>query len=330
MALLVAMNPDLARAADLAVNGQGDDAREIVQRLAEGGDPEALYTWADMNWKGILVETDWKAALAHFLASEAAGHPIAGHIATDLMALGAGGPRDWPRAMHRLADEATQYEHRASALRLIEAMDLDDAGDQRVRPQGEALRSAPEIHLFAGLLSPEECAYLRALGEPHLGPSLVTAADLRQVPDPIRTSECATYLYELEDPVVTALNRRIAAATGSDAQCGEALLLLRYSPGQHYLNHVDALPGLANQRVMTALVYLNQDYLGGQTAFPAIGFTFRGKTGDALVFRNVGKDGRSDPQSLHAGWPVEIGRKYLATRWIRERPMMDANGPFRD
>jgi prolyl 4-hydroxylase len=94
---------------------------------------------------------------------------------------------------------------------------------------------------------------------------------------------------------------------------------------------MDALPAEPNQRILTALVYLSDDYEGGETTFPHIGLSFRGRTGDALIFRNAGPDGRPDPLSLHAGLPVTKGIKYLASRWIRAkrfafpppRPMLD-------
>jgi prolyl 4-hydroxylase len=120
-----------------------------------------------------------------------------------------------------------------------------------------------------------------------------------------------------EDLVVNALNRRIAAATGTSAGQGEPLQLLRYTPGGEYRAHMDALPGEANQRILTALLYLNEDYEGGETAFLRTGLSYKGRLGDALLFRNVTGGGRPDPKSLHAGRPVERGTKLIASRWIR-------------
>ena len=38
-------------------------------------------------------------------------------------------------------------------------------------------------------------------------------------------------------------------------------------------------------RLWTALIYLNEDYEGGETAFVRKGIEVRGQTGDVLVFR---------------------------------------------
>lgn len=324
------MNPELLHAVELAATGEGHAARQIVVRLAGEGDPDALYTWADMHWRGVLVDRDWPEALRLFQAAEAAGNSVAGQVVTNLMASGVTGRRDWPGAVERLAREAESDHQRAFALGLIEEMDLDEAGDPRQPPAGEQVLSTPDLRLFPRLFSQPECLHLRSLAEPLFGPSLVTGPNLEQLPDPIRTSDGASIHHLIEDPAVHALNRRLAMATGSTYPCGEVLLVLRYRPGQHYLNHIDALPGLANQRVRTVLVYLNEGYQGGQTQFPAVGYAFRGQTGDAIVFRNVTDDGQRDQLSIHAGAMVTMGNKYLASRWIRERAMFDESGPVGD
>jgi len=57
---------------------------------------------------------------------------------------------------------------------------------------------------------------------------------------------------------------------------------------------------------------------GGATAFPKAGVTVQPKSGRAVVFDNLREDGSPEPDSLHAGLPVERGEKWLATLWIRQ------------
>ena len=78
------------------------------------------------------------------------------------------------------------------------------------------------------------------------------------------------------------------------------------------------MPG-DNRRLLTALIYLNDDYEGGETAFVQTGLKVRGVLGDVLLFDNSLPDGEVDPLAEHAGMPVTRGTKYLATRWIREK-----------
>jgi prolyl 4-hydroxylase len=137
------------------------------------------------------------------------------------------------------------------------------------------------------------------------------------VRDTIRTSDGAAIHWLIEDPVVHALNRRIAGLTKTNYEQGEPLQALRYSPGQEYRPHFDYVEGNDVPRLWTALIYLNEDYEGGETAFVRKGIEVRGQSGDVLVFRNVTDDGTPDGASEHAGKPVVAGTKYLATRWVR-------------
>ena len=54
--------------------------------------------------------------------------------------------------------------------------------------------------------------------------------------------------------------------------------------------------------MVTLLLYLNDDYQGGETDFPELNWKFKGRKGDALWFWNVGTDGLLDFRTRHAGW----------------------------
>ena len=95
--------------------------------------------------------------------------------------------------------------------------------------------------------------------------------------------------------------------------------MLRYRPGQQYRPHIDALPGVANQRQLTAILFCNDGFAGGETRFPRLDLTVRAREGDLLLFANVQADGTSDARSEHAGLPVIEGEKWIATRWIRQQ-----------
>jgi hypothetical protein len=133
------------------------------------------------------------------------------------------------------------------------------------------------------------------------------------------------------DLVLQLTHARIAAALGLDVRKQEPTNILHYDPGQQYRPHFDFLdPGEAHfarelqqmgQRVATALIYLNDDYDGGETAFPRLDWAFKGKTGDALIFWNVTPDGQPDKQTLHAGAPPTSGTKWLFSKWVRDRAL---------
>jgi prolyl 4-hydroxylase len=203
-------------------------------------------------------------------------------------------------------------------LSLIRQMDLNPEGDPRTPPRGQVLSESPHVMLFPRLFSAAECDYLMDAAEPTYAPSLVGGAATRDS-DPIRTSDGSTLHWLIEDPAIHALNRRLAAASGTAYDWGESMQILRYREGQQYRSHMDYVPGAKDQRIMTALIYLNTEYEGGETAFVRTELRIKGGKGDAIVFRNTLADRRPDLMSEHAGLSVTRGVKYLASRWIRER-----------
>jgi prolyl 4-hydroxylase len=312
------MPPTIADAKALARAGRDAEAVALIRQLSQRGDPEALFLHGEMCWRGGLVEQDLALARDLYRRAGESGHPR-GHIYfTNLLASGIAGIRDWPQALARLAKEAVSDPARKRAHGLIASMSLDANGDPVSIPEAEVLSERPHVRLVRGFVSPAECQHIIAVAEPHYQPSMVFDADHQWVEDPIRTSDGSTIHWLMEDPAVHAINRRVAAVTGTAYECGETLQALRYAPGQQYRPHFDFVPG-DNQRIWTALLYLNDDYQGGETAFVQTGLKVRGALGDALVFFNATGNGELDPQTEHAGLPVLKGAKYLATRWIREK-----------
>lgn len=308
----------LNQAIALSNAGRNAEAVDLIRQVASTGDPEALGALAEMTWRGGLVEQDPRRARTLFEQAAAHGHAKSALIVTNLLASGVAGKQDWREAMLRLRAEAEVHPARRRALELIEAMQLDAEGNPLAVPEGELLSSDPKVMHFKHLFNAAECNYLMQATGDAFEPSMVYDSSRRLVRDEIRTSDGATIHWLIEDPAIVALNRRIAAVSHSSYEGGEALALLRYSPGQEYRPHFDFVSGAANRRLQTALVYLNDDYVGGETRFVQTGLTVKGDAGDLVLFSNDGADGGPNPLSEHAGLPVTRGQKYLATRWIRE------------
>ena len=311
-------HPLLAQAFALSEAGRNAEAALLVNQVAALGDPEAVFTLAEMKWRGGMVPQDPVQGRDLYRRAGELGHARAAATYTNLLANGVAGDRDWPLALRRLAKEARTDPRRREALKLLERMKIDEKGDPLSPAEREPLSDSPVVVLLPRLFSGAECDYLVKLAEPGYMPSTVYDAQRRLVRDPIRTSDASTLHWQIEDPAVHALNRRLAAATGTTAEQGEALQILRYRPGQQYRSHFDFVQRSDNQRSQTALVYLNHDYEGGETCFVKADLKVKGRKGDALQFVNALPDGNIDPMSQHAGLPVERGTKLLASRWIRD------------
>jgi prolyl 4-hydroxylase len=315
---MTTIHPSVREAAYLMESGRKPEALLLLNQLAARNEPSALATLANFKWGGGADAPDPAQGRELYRRAAEAGHPKAGIFYTNLLANGVAGPRDWPQAMRRLALEAANDPQRREIAEIIGRMKLTEHGNPETVPDGETLSTSPSVIIFRHLFSAGECEYLRKAAEPLYQPSIIFDEQRRPARDPVRTSDGGTIHWLIEDPLVHALNRRLAAVTGTAAEQGEAVQILRYRPGQQYRSHFDFVVASENQRTLTALVYLNHDYKGGETCFVKTGLKIRGRKGDALVFRNAGPDRRPDSLSEHAGLPVTSGTKYLASRWIRE------------
>lgn len=308
----------LNEARQMFAAGRMAEAVAYVECAAEDGDTDSLMALANWRFFGIYVPRDIELGRTHLERAAALGSVEAMRSHATLVGNGTYGTAD-PAAAEALLKPIAAKDPFA-ALQLNFRLSIPDAVHAAARPR-RSLSDSPGIELVSGLLIPEECRYLMTLASERLQPS--TIIDPRtgaRRPDPVRTSFGASFGPLEEDIIVHAINRRIALVSGTDTACGEPLYILRYAPGQEYRPHIDALPGVINQRRTTVIVYLSDDYEGGQTVFTAPGISVRGQQGDALIFQNVDDNGVVDQRSRHAGEAVTSGEKWIATRWIRSAP----------
>lgn len=315
------MTGTAARALAMVQQGDTAGARTLIDAACARGDGEALAMRAIWQVEGKLMPRDLAAARTSLHAATDAGNITAARMLGGLMAAGVGGPRDWAGSLALLDAWSDRDPLAARQRALIAAMAVDAQGDPLHLPAPRTLTEQPLVQTLPALLTPAECDLLAALSERRLRPALIFhEGQGRFVADPIRDSDAAGFPILSEWPAVHAINRRLAAASGTTVEQGETLQVLRYAPGQQYRAHLDAVPGLANQRRLTLLVYLNDDFTGGQTRFTRLAMDATPRKGDGLLFANCLPDGRPDPLSEHAGMPVLSGTKLVASRWIRQRP----------
>ena len=184
---------------------------------------------------------------------------------------------------------------------------------------------ALDLFIVRRFLDPGSCAALIDRIDARRRPSEI--ADDVGIAD-FRTSE--TCDLDWRDPVVAAVDSRIADLLGLDLAASEPLQGQRYAPGQEFKPHTDTFePGGydyyvhtadTGQRTWTAMVYLNEPEDGGATRFKAIGKTVQPETGKLLTWNNLLPDGSPNPATLHQGMKVRRGVKYIITKWFRELP----------
>ncbi len=194
----------------------------------------------------------------------------------------------------------------------------------------EVVSESPRICRILGFATAAECRWLIELGCGNMRRASVYRRDAPGYTESAsRTNAEADFTFWQADLVLALVRDRIAACIGAGTAFFEVTKLLRYEPGQQFSLHGDfqepATPALAReleqrgQRVMTFLVYLNDDYAGGETEFPKVGLRIRGGRGDALFFVNADAGGNPDRRTVHAGLPPSSGIKWLLSQWVRNR-----------
>jgi prolyl 4-hydroxylase len=270
-------------------------------------------------------------AVARTQAAADAGFADAITQLATLDAVGAGRPRDFANAFNLLRKASGSGSKAAkSQLSLLgENMSPDLARLLEV-PKPVPLAESPRIRHFPGFAPAAVCDWIVDRVRTKLAPALVWNSKSESgTADPIRSNSAVELRLTEMDVVIAVLRARISAATRLPEPIFETPQAMHYAVGQQFRLHHDYLdpavpahvPDLKRrgQRIATFLLYLNDDFEGGETAFPAAGISFRGAKGDALFFSNVSRNGEPDPRSMHVGCPPTSGEKWILSQWIRDR-----------
>lgn len=316
------MHDDPVRfASALAREGRVGEAVTVLEAAGARGDPSAPAELAAWYLRGDVVPRDLVRARIALRRAVDIGHVDAALLEVALVANGTGGRQDWAGARRLLDKAAIGDPLAAEHAALLAAMRLDDGGYPIEVPRLEILSRYPFVARAAGALSRAECLHVAGVAHALLEPAVVVdPVTGRPIAHPVRSSYSAAIGPAQETLPIAALTRRLAAITETALVNGEPLQVLRYTPGQEYKVHSDTLPGVSNQRCVTAIAYLNDGFTGGETMFPALDLRVRPRAGDLLLFHNAAPNGRAIPEARHAGLPVVAGTKWIATRWIRAEP----------
>jgi prolyl 4-hydroxylase len=264
-------------------------------------------------------------------AAEAGDGEAAARLAV-LTGMGLGVPHDWRRAVELLGRAAELgFEPARDQIALLAGPDdgIDIAGWLNA-PRPRVLSEGPAIFAIDGFLPGAVCDWMIARAEALVQPALVydheTGAGRRES---VRTNTAAQFDLGKMDLVLALVRERIARTAGLPVAGLEWTQVLHYDVGQTFDWHVDwldpATPGYAadlaarGQRIATFLVFLNDDFEGGETAFEAGGLRHRGRKGDALMWANTLPDGSIDRRTPHAGLPPTKGEKWVLSQWLRGR-----------
>jgi prolyl 4-hydroxylase len=239
------------RARQLLDSGQSAQALDVAESAAAAGDADASYLLATWYLGGYPVTRDVPRALELLGKANDEGHTDAAQMHIALIANGAVQPPNWVLALSMLREAARTQPVAQRQLELLSRMALGSDGNPTSRYNFPKTADAP-VQLIPNLLTADECLYVAAKAAPSLAHSQVAdPSDGSLKPHPVRRSLDMVIGPSQEDLVVGAINRRIAAVSGTDFLQGEPLSVLCYPVGGEYRPHLDALPDSDNLRIRT-------------------------------------------------------------------------------
>jgi hypothetical protein len=302
----------------------------FIIEAARRGEGRALARVAALTAAGAHMPQDWPKALRLLGDAAAAGDESA---RGQLRSLQPGAEKEAPvdgrpaekeaPLDSRPAEQETPLDWRALADRV--------ALDAWLRPVPcEPLHA--KVYRAPKLVPPSVCDWLIARAQGRLGPATVYDAVIRRdLVHEMRTNTLANFDYATLDVVQFLVQARMSQCCGYRIQHFEAPMVLHYDPGQQITPHFDFIDAGApdyeqqireqGQRMITFLLYLNDDYAGGETTFPRLGIVHRGARGDGFFFINAHEDRSPDRDMLHTGSPPSAGQKWIVTQFIRDIPL---------
>jgi prolyl 4-hydroxylase len=282
-------------------------------------------------------------AIALIEAASGHGVPDATEKCALFEAIGIARPPNWARAFDQLLLAAEQGSGSAQRQLVILAKappNTDKADWRFVRDrinleqllssgERQTLSNSPWVRIIRGFATPAECQWLIERARTRLQPAMIYNREGSQVVDPSRSNSATEFQIPDMDVVIEIIRNRISRTLKVPLAAFELTQIFHYGAGQEFKLHHDFLDA-ANpehrkhlethgQRIATFLIYLNERFEGGETDFPKAGIRFRGLTGDAIVWANVGAGGEPDLGSVHTGRPPSSGEKWVLSQWVRDR-----------
>jgi prolyl 4-hydroxylase len=275
---------------------QPEQGIAMIRQAAEAGDAQALYNCASLAAQDATLHGNWDVAAQY---------------------------------LRRAADAGLE------TARTEQAIVPGDIGPLLAPRQFEILRDSPRLLVCPNFASPAECDWLIGAARPRIELAQVYdgATGAGVTAHELRDNSSAAFGILQMGLVLSAMRHRLRTSCGFESCILEPPMVLHYAPGQQFAPHFDfmdpQLPGLRQviatrgQRVATFLLYLNDDFTGGETAFEALGLYHRGRKGDALLFWNVDEQGAPDRRTRHAGVPPQDGEKWVLSQWVRLPPAQE-------
>lgn len=127
------------------------------------------------------------------------------------------------------------------------------------------------------------------------------------------------WIKDKENDIANKITQYTEKYTGYPKENMEELQLVKYDVSGYFNEHYDPDVSYKNDssdRIYTLIIYLNDDYEGGETYFKNINLRIKPKKGKGVIFKSLTENNELLTNSLHTGTPITKGNKYICNKWI--------------
>ena len=187
----------------------------------------------------------------------------------------------------------------------------------------------PSIYSKNNFISEEECNHIINISKNKIKQSLVSGPNSGIKSEGRTSKNC--WINHNNDNIIQNISIKISKEVNIPIENAEKFQIIYYDENQKYNRHYDSWlfdntessirnTKYGGQRILTALVYLNDVTLGGETKFTKLNYSIYPEKGKLLVFSNVIKNTNiRNFYSEHSGMPVIKGEKWAFNLWFREQ-----------
>ena len=187
-----------------------------------------------------------------------------------------------------------------------------------------------QISQYPNILNQSECDFIINLASDKMKKAMVVGDG---APNDYRTAEMC-WLDDDGVGILDKVKQQVSYYSGLPIENQERPHFVKYGIGGKYDAHFDYFDptyepqkihiDFSGNRAHSFLIYLNENFKGGETHFDIVDITIKPKIGMGLMWNNT-IDEYLIEESSHAGLPVIEGTKWILIIWIRQYSTIPPN-----
>lgn len=186
-----------------------------------------------------------------------------------------------------------------------------------------------EVYEYKNFLTNEECDMLINIAKNKLEESRVYSINNNKIDKKHRDSQ-QCWIKDDESAISKKISDFVSKLVDFPIENNEMLQIVKYNKGGFFNPHYDPLcvgkkeeclkiNGESGPRYCTFIIYLNDDFEGGETCFIKKNKCLKPEKGKAVLFFNTDDNENLLVNSEHAGKPVTKGEKWICNKWVHFR-----------